>query len=338
MIRRIGAICLAGLLLAGCTGVQSALDPAGDQAGHILGVWNLMLIVCGLMYALVIGFVGWAVWRHRRRIGTWAPEVPEPDVQDPGLRKATAVWTVVIVAGISVLTAASFLVDRSLARATPDPLKIKVTAKQWWWDIEYQDEANPAQTLRTANELHLPQGRSAVVELQSQDVIHSFWVPNLHGKEDLIPGRTNEIILTPRRPGVFRGQCAEFCGTQHAHMALDVTVESPAVFAAWKQRQLGSGATPTTPTQAAGERVFFSKACVMCHQIGGTSAGSRAGPDLTHVASRRTLAAGTLPYSRSSLAAWISDPQGIKPGTNMPVVELSSGELNALVDYLDSLK
>jgi len=328
------------LALAACTAephAQSALDPAGAQADRIFGVWNLLLYVCGFFYALVLAFLAWALVRHRRRLGSAVP-APVSEVQDRGLQRAVGAWAALIVAGITVLTAASFLVDRSLAQTGPAPLKLKVTAKQWWWQVEYQDEADPSRTLTTANEIHLPAGRAVEIELQAQDVIHSFWIPNLAGKMDLIPGRTNRLVITPRRAGHFRGQCAEFCGLQHAHMAFDVTVHTPAGFDAWYARQLVTALPPATAQQARGQQLFLQKACAMCHQVQGTTAASRAGPDLTHVASRRTLAAGTLPYSRGSLAAWISDPQAVKPGANMPVVPLSGEELQAIVDYLDGLK
>jgi cytochrome c oxidase subunit 2 len=333
------AVLIACLAAGGCSapGIQSALDPAADQSAAIHGIWILMLAVCGVMYALVVGFLAWALLRHRRRRDA-SPAAPETETQDPGLQTATAIWTGVIVAGILGLSAASFLVDRSLAQSGPAPLKIKVTAKQWWWAVEYQDPDNPSRTLTTANELHLPQGRSAHIELQAQDVIHSLWVPNLHGKEDLIPGRTNHIVITPRRIGVFRGQCAEFCGLQHAHMALDVTVETPERFNAWYDAKLAPAPEPATASQLLGRQVFLGKACALCHQISGTTAASRAGPDLTHVASRKSLAAGTLPYSQGDLAAWINDPQSFKPGANMPAVPMSGEELSQLVDYLDSLK
>jgi cytochrome c oxidase subunit 2 len=203
--------------------------------------------------------------------------------------------------------------------------------------VEYPGET-PDKQITTANELHLPVGRPARITLVANDVIHSFWVPNLSGKEDLIPGRVNRLVVTPRRTGVFRGQCAEFCGLQHAKMALDVTVQTPADFEAWKARAQASAAPPAEPLAAAGQQVFLTKACVMCHRISGTDAGGVTGPDLTHVAGRATLAAGTLPNGPGGLAAWIADPQGIKPGTSMPRVPLTGPELNAVVAYLETLE
>ncbi|HEX8231893.1 MAG TPA: cytochrome c oxidase subunit II [Caulobacteraceae bacterium] len=322
--------------LAGCQGFQTTLEPQGYQAERIDVIWRLMLVICGVMYLLVLGFLAWAMWRARRRLG-FEPVDPNQS-HDRKLQTTLAGWAGLIVLGLSVLTAATFLVDRQLAHAAAQNAQhIRVTANQFWWKIEYL-ETDPSQNVTTANELHLPVGRAAMIELRSNDVIHSFWIPNLAGKQDLIPGRKGEAVITPRRAGRYRGQCAEFCGLQHAHMALHVTAESPAQFAAWKAHQLQPALQPADALRVQGQQVFESGACGACHQIAGTEAGGQVGPTLTHVASRPSLAAGTLPYSRGSLAAWIADPQGIKPGTNMPAVSLSSSDLNALVAYLDSLK
>jgi cytochrome c oxidase subunit 2 len=329
------AVLTVALPCAARAGVQDVLAPAADQASRIGDLWNLMLAVCGVMYLLVIGFLAWAIWRARGRLAGADPEVAPHDGR---IETTLAGWAGLIVLGLLVLTTASFLIDRSLVRAAEPPLKIKATAHQWWWEIQYPDEADPSRTVRTANELHLPAGRTAEVELHADDVIHSFWVPNLNGKIDLIPGRINRVLLTPRRIGLYRGQCAEFCGLQHAHMALDVTVESPQSFAAWREAQLKPAPEPATPTEIQGRDLFVKGACATCHAIAGTDAAGQVAPDLTHVAGRRHLAAGALPYSKGALAAWINDPQGIKPGSNMPMVDLEPAEANALVDYLDSLK
>lgn len=323
------------LALAACSGVQNPLDPAGEQAAAIKVVWDAMMIVCGVMYALVLGFLAWAIWRKRRDLGL-APATGHT-AAEPALERSLAGWAALVVAGLTLLIVVSFLVDRRLAEAGPQPLSIKITANQWWWAIEYQDP-DPSQTVRTANELHLPLGRPARIELRSNDVIHSFWVPNLAGKEDLIPGRVNHLVMTPRRTGQFRGQCAEFCGLQHAHMALDITVDDPQAFEAWRQAQLQPAPQPPDATLAAGQQVFLSKACVMCHAISGTIAAAVTGPDLSHVASRKTIAAGSLPNTADNLSRWIYDPTRIKPGTTMPKVKLTSQELAQLTAYLRSLK
>ena len=190
----------------------------------------------------------------------------------------------------------------------------------------------------TANELHIPVGRPVVVKLQSPDVIHSLWVPNLAGKKDLIPGRTTALRLRADQPGIYRGQCAEFCGFQHAKMALLVIAEHPEEYERWAQSQRESARMPESDLAKRGQRVFLTAPCVMCHAIQGTPANGKTGPDLTHVASRRTLAAATVPNTRGYLAGWIVDPQHIKPGTNMPAITLAPDDLQALLAYLESLR
>jgi cytochrome c oxidase subunit 2 len=216
-------------------------------------------------------------------------------------------------------------------------VRVRVTANQWWWDVEYLG-ATPSEAVRTANELHLPVGRPALIELQSNDVIHSFWVPNLAGKQDLIPGRTGDIALLPRKTGLFRGQCAEFCGAQHAHMALTVIVEPEAQFRAWWRHQQAEAPAPTTPLQLAGMTYVTTRECATCHAIAGTTASASVAPDLTHLASRKTIAAGALPMGRGGLYAWIADPQGVKPGAHMPYIGLEARQLDAVVAYLETLK
>jgi cytochrome c oxidase subunit 2 len=326
----------AASVASGCRGLQTMLDPAGDQAHDIDIVWRAMLIVCGIMYLLVIAFLLWALWRARRVRADVTPVTGHTEAE-PVLERSLAGWAALIVAGLIGLVTVSFLVDRSLAEIGPAPLRVKVTAHQWWWQVEYSD-ATPSEAVTTANELHLPLGRPAVVELQAHDVIHSFWVPNLAGKVDLIPGRTNYVALTPRRLGPFRGQCAEFCGLQHAKMAFDVAVQTPQAFETWRRQQLAMAPPPATAEQIHGQQVFTTKACVMCHRIQATDAGGTTGPDLTHLKSRSHIAAGALPNTRGDLQAWIADPQGVKPGTTMPRVALTSQELNDVVSYLETLR
>jgi cytochrome c oxidase subunit 2 len=337
---RLGALgsLAAAMAVAGCRGVQTMLDPVGDQARDIDGVWRTMLVVCGIMYLLVMGFLAWALWRARaRRAEAEAPPAVGHTAAEPALERGLAGWAALVVGGLVLLVTVSFLVDRSLAQVGPDPLKIKVTANQWWWQVEYEGDP-PSQRVTTANELHLPLNRPAVIELHATDVIHSFWVPNLSGKTDLIPGRTNYIAVTPRRLGALRGQCAEFCGLEHAKMAFDVTVDTPQAFEAWRTQQLATAADPTDPQAVHGKQVFETKACALCHAVQGSEANATNGPDLTHLMGRAHIAAGALPNTRGDLSAWIADPQGVKPGTTMPRVALTSDELNDLVSYLETLK
>jgi cytochrome c oxidase subunit 2 len=203
--------------------------------------------------------------------------------------------------------------------------------------VRYLDPL-PSSSFSTANEIHIPVGQPVELTLRSVDVIHSFWVPNLHGKKDLIPGQVNTLVLQADRPGIFRGQCAEFCGLQHANMALYVVAEPPDEFARWQERQRRPAPEPATDAARRGRDVFMASSCVLCHKIGGTMAGGVAGPDLTHVASRLSLAAGTLPNTRGHRAGWIVDPQMHKPGNNMPPNLLSPGDLQALLSYLDTLR
>jgi cytochrome c oxidase subunit II len=332
-VRRLAARLLIGitpLAASGCRGIQSVLDPAGDHAQGIAGLWNLMVWVCGLMYFLVLAFLAAAVWRRRRAADGASDELR--------LRRALGGWTVLIIVGLLTLILASFLLDARMAQAgRAEPLKIRITGAQWWWKVEYQD-AVPARTIVTANELYLPVNRPVELELRADDVIHSLWIPNLAGKKDLIPGRINTLSFTATRAGEYRGQCAEFCGLQHAHMAMNVSVVDAAQFDRWREQQLAAAAEPATPQQQRGREVFMSNACVACHQIVGTPAYGQTGPNLTHLASRRTLAAGALGYSGPALRVWLSDPQRVKPGNHMPRVDLSEADLDALVAYLDALR
>ena len=322
--------------LGGCTGVQHALDPAADQSDAIVTIWQLMVWICGAMYALVLAGVAAVIVRGaRRRASLPAANGEQPD--DRRIIAALAAWTALIALLLVVLTVASYAIDRALRPRDHADLEVRITGKQWWWQVEYL-HPDASQHLVTANELRLPFDRTVRIELRSADVIHSFWVPNLAGKRDLIPGRTTEVWLTPRRAGSFRGQCAEFCGLQHAHMALDVTIDEPAEFEAWRARQLTLAPAPSTPTAIRGELLFTANACATCHSIKGTRAFGVTGPDLTHLASRRTLAAGALPMTRAALQGWIADPQSSKPGVHMPAVALEPDELEALVDYLMTLE
>ena len=216
-------------------------------------------------------------------------------------------------------------------------LTVEVTGRQWWWEIRYLDSAS-VPLVASANEIHIPVGRRVRILLKSDDVIHSFWVPGLQGKTDMIPGRTTVTWLEADAPGVWRGQCAEFCGMQHAKMALVVVAEPADEFAEWLARERAPAAEPADSLLAAGRDAFLASGCVLCHTVRGTPARASAGPDLTHVASRRTLAAGELPNTTGNLYGWIAQPQALKPGSHMPAVEMTTGELHAIARYLGSLR
>jgi cytochrome c oxidase subunit 2 len=307
---------------------QSALDPAGPVAAGLHGLFWLFAAICGAVWLLVVVFAGFAVLRRDRATAGQSE-------RRAGIIVGICVaLTAVIITGFTLV---SYAATRGISQHEPDALVIQVRAYQWWWQITYPD-AQPSRSFITANEIHIPVGRPVRMELSAEDVIHSFWVPNLGGKHDLIPGRENTITLTADQPGLYRGQCAEFCGLQHAHMAFIVIAESPAAFDAWRDSQRGAARAPQSDEEHRGRALIESKACGSCHTVRGTQASGTLGPDLTHVAGRQTIAAGMLPLTRGALAAWIADPQTIKPGNNMPLVPLAADDLQAISAYLASLK
>jgi cytochrome c oxidase subunit II len=320
--------------VGGCSGWQSALDPQGPQANHLAQlIWGFT-IVCAVVFLLVMAALAFALMR---RTGTPA----DPLAQDPltARRSVIVVGASVAATGLIVLalTGWSYYSQKQIYSPDDAALTIQITGQQWWWQIRYEDH-QPDQTFTTANEIHIPVGVPVKLKLKSSDVIHSFWVPSLAGKRDLIPGQDNELHVSASRPGVYRGQCAEFCGIQHAHMSLLVIAEPPEEFERWRQSQIASADEPDDDDARRGRDAFLSKPCVMCHAVQGTLAGGRVGPDLTHVGSRRYIGAGILPLSRGNLAAWIVDPHGIKPGVNMPTIKLEPDDINAIAAYLEGLK
>ena len=337
MIRRASFFALAAALLASCDGPQSMTGGDGVSGEVFNGLFAIFLAVTGFVYLLVLGFLLAAVMRRRGRRQDGLPD-EEGESRDVPLRKTLIGWTALIAMGLTALTVASFFADRRMAAAASvDPLRIEVRAHQWWWDVRYQIGRSSGH-IRTANELHLPVGVPAIVTLVSSDVIHSFWIPNLAGKQDLIPGRTVEIALHPLREGLYRGQCAEFCGMQHARMAFDVTVESREAFDRWRRQQQLPAPLPRSPLQQAGLDYIETRQCGACHNITGTRANGQVAPDLTHLASRRSIGAGTYPMTRGHLYAWVADPQSAKPGNHMPHIPLEPAELHAVVAYLETLR
>jgi cytochrome c oxidase subunit 2 len=311
------------------TRIQSVLDAAGVQAARIEWLWWLMFWVCTAVFVLVVGAVIVAV-RTGRSTATGRPGERSLVV---GVGGATAV-TILVLFGLLYATAA---VGRDIGTTPSDPMTIKVVGHQWWWEIQYLDP-QPSLQVTTANELHLPVGRPVLFILQSTDVIHSFWIPNLHGKTDLVPGRQTTTWLRVDVPGTYRGQCAEYCGVQHAHMALPVFADDPSTFDRWLAAQRQLPPAPSTPQQTRGLNIVERGPCALCHTIRGTMAAARLGPDLTHFASRSTIGAGRVPNTRGYLAGWIADPQRIKPGSRMPPTGLDGADLQAVIAYLDTLR
>ena len=325
--------------LSGCGGSQSALDAAGVQAGRLENLWWIFFSVTAGVYVIVMAVLTVALVRRRRGDERTAPETA-PDASrekriSNTVKGAVAITTVVLFA----LMIVSFRTGRAIQTlaGADQPLQIKVTGHQWWWEIEYQD-AVPSNHVTTANELHLPSGRPIRLILQSNDVIHSFWLPNLHGKKDLVPNYPTYFYFQADKLGTFWGQCAEYCGYQHAKMRFTVTVESPDDFANWLNAQRQSSVPPATDAQKRGQRIFLTSSCTQCHTVQGTIAGGRVGPNLTHLASRPYIAAGSLLKTREHLQNWVTDPQQIKPGIRMPMNNYAPEDLSDLVDYLESLK
>jgi cytochrome c oxidase subunit II len=341
MKRRFCAI-LPALWLAGCAGVrQSAVDPAGTQAGKIAGLfWFFLWLLTGV-FVITLGLTLWTLTRRHRGIEQEPLESthrPSGSTEAKLTRVVTGatVVTVLILLGLLVASVTTGKAISGLGNRK-DGIVVEVTGNQWWWYVRYRND-DPSRIVVTANEIHIPVGRPVLLRGLSNDVIHSFWVPNLHGKRDLIPSRVTTEIIEADRPGRFRGQCAEFCGLQHAHMAMWVVAEPEAQFQAWFHRQLQPAAPVTDPNLQRGQLVFMNHACVFCHTISGTPAQGQVGPDLTHFGSRMTIAAGTLPNTKGHLGGWIADPQNIKPGNHMATVPLKSEDVQPLLDYLESLQ
>ena len=323
------------LILVGCSGdpyPQSTLHPAADMSGAIDGLYRQIFWWAVVVFVVVQTALVVTVIRFRRR-----PNQPEPR-HVYGNTFAEVAWTLapaVILVFIAVPTIQTIF--RVSGRAAPGALQVEVIGHQWWWEFRY-----PELGLVTANELHLPQGREVALAITSADVIHSFWAPRLHGKRDALPGRTTRLAFTPDSVGTFLGQCAEFCGESHANMRLRVVVQPAADFEAWAARQAeGPAVDSTAALQVAGLEAFRrirdpgQHTCIACHAIAGVSGGV-AGPNLTHVGSRQTIAGGTLPNDSVGLARWLRNAPGEKPGSLMPRIALSDDEVAALVAYLQS--
>jgi cytochrome c oxidase subunit II len=322
---RLSLVAALAVGLPACTsGSPSALHPRGPASQRIDGLWWFMFWIALGVFAVVVGMLLFGLLRRRR---------DEPSDRGGG---ETAVILLGIVAPAIILTTVFIVSMRDLdalsAPINTKAMTVDVIGHDWWWEVRY-----PQQQVVTANEIHIPTGEPVLLHLSTNDVIHSFWVPQLSHKTDMIPGKTNRLVLQADRPGIYRGQCAEFCGLEHARMSFLVIADTPSQFDSW----IASESQPiaaSTGAAAQGKHVFLKSTCVGCHTIQGTSAVATDGPDLTHFGSRRTIAANTVRNTRGNLAAWIEDPQGIKPGALMPPAVVGPGQLQALVTFLEGLK
>lgn len=304
------------------------LDAAGPAAAQINVLWWVMFGVGTLVYVIVMGYMLVALFR--RRSGEFDPD------NRPTEGTRIVIWGGAVIPAVILVGIFGFTVFTMGAIREPqvtEDLVIEVTGHQWWWDVRY-----PELGFRTANEIHIPAGQPVSVKLLSDDVIHSFWVPQLHGKLDMIPGQVTEFWLQADEPGTYLGECAEFCGIQHAKMQFLVIAQEEEAFRQWVADQQQPAPEPTTELTQEGLQVFLDTTCLNCHAIQGTEATGDLGPDLTHLASRRTLAAGTVPNNRGNLGGWITAPQSIKEGSLMPPTHLTGPQLQALLAYLETLE
>lgn len=316
-------------------GPMSYLATFGPRGQSIAALtWGL--IVLSVFVVCAVGALVLAGTAARRTYRNSDLERPLPvERGEAGIRwiYAGLVATTLVLAGFTFWTMTTMA---SISRPAEEPrLTIEITGHQWWWEARYRN-GDPSESFETANELHIPVGEPVRLTLASADVIHSFWVPKLSGKTDLIPGRVNETWIEADRAGVYRGQCAEYCGKQHAHMAMRLFADRPDAFRAWWDAQRRPAASASSQAEMAGERQFVER-CGRCHTVRGTQADGREGPDLTHLISRTTIAANTIPNDVAHLSGWIADPQAIKPRNKMPAVGLSGPELTAILAYLRTL-
>ena len=325
-----GATAAAAGTLCGCARegsnepVQSVLAPASRAAGAIEWLWWLMFWVCTAIFVLVLVLLVIALLRRRRA------DRPAPPLGQGFIIALGIVMPAVVLVGFLI---ANLVIARDITEHDA-ALTIRVVGRQWWWHVEY-----PEHGIVGANEIHIPAGVPVRLELRSADVIHSFWVPRLAGKMDMTPGvEITNLVIRADAPGTYRGQCAEYCGTQHALMAFHVVALPPDQFDEWVERARRPAAPPADERLLRGYKAFSDAACGNCHAIRGTEFTGRIGPDLTLLGSRLTLGAGTVPNNRGNLEGWISNPQAIKPGNLMPPTYLSADELHAMADYLETLK
>lgn len=306
---------------------QNVLDPAGPLAGSIYSLWHILIGVAVVVWCAVMLTILVIFFRRNNESSI--------TLRDLGRNVGIAIGiTAITVFGILI---ASIMTGGALASMPRNAMDLEIIGHQWWWEVHYPAIPNDRSVV-TANEIHIPVGRPVRLTLTSRDVIHSFWVPNLRGKIDLIPSRTNMTWLQADKPGIYHGQCAEFCGLQHAHMAVKVIAEDQSSFDRWYDGQTKPSAEPSEDSRTRGREIFLSSPCVVCHSIRGTPAHGGVGPDLTHLASRKTIAAGQLQNTRGNVAGWVVDAQSTKPGARMPSMVLAPQDLEPLLDYLESLQ
>jgi len=331
LARRCVLLASSGLILAGCGSPQSILTTHSPQAHNIMLLWWWMLAAAVIVFG---GAVGLLVTAWVRRATPGLPLFGERENVSEGMVLVFGIVVPVVTLVVLFGVANIYLVKQT---SPPSPgstaMTIDVIGHQWWWEVHY-----PGTDAVTANEIHIPVDTRVDVIATTADVIHSFWVPSLNRKVDMIPGRRNRVLLYSTATGVFRGQCSQFCGVQHAHMALSVDVQTASAYRAWLANMAAPARRPTTAEAVAGEHQFMDDQCESCHEIRGLTGDVSVGPDLTHVASRHTLAALTIPNNARELAAWIHDPQSIKPGVRMPDLGLSDTQVNELVAYLETLR
>lgn len=313
-------------VLPGCEGVQSVFTARAPEAQSVVVLSWILFIGAAVIFVAVMALLAWAVLSRGRR----PPVKPTTIIMAGGF-----IFPAVTL--LALLTYGVTLSARLTSAPAEEPLRIHVTGHMWWWEVFY--EGPGGEPIETANELRLPLGRPVAVTVTTGDVIHSFWIPNLTGKIDMIPGRVNEITFTPAEPGIMRGQCAEFCGQQHAKMAFYAVVLPPEEFEAWLASQAGPAREPITEELEAGRAAFIEQGCGACHAVRGLpGAAGDIGPDLTHVGSR-LLIAGWLEGSVGNFGGWIASAQHIKPGNRMPSFDQLDGpSLRAMAVWLESLE
>ena len=316
------------------SGITNIFRPLSQPAQEIKELSLLVIAICATIFLVVAGLLAYTIIRFRHRAGDEASEPP----QIYGSNQIELAWTVlpILIVFVLILVTSRAIANIQNRKASSGALQATVVGHQWWWEIRY-----PELGIVTANELHVPASdgssrRPTFLKLQSADVAHSFWVPQLAGKTDLIPNRENLMWIDPTEPGAYLGNCAEYCGTQHARMLIRVVVQSPDEFERWVREQQQAAADGASATE--GRKVFFANSCVNCHTVRGTSAQGKFGPDLTHLMSRQTLAAGAAPNTPASLRAWVRDPQAVKAGCLMPNMQMTDEEVDRVVAYLQTLK